>query len=107
MFPIFLLVEGLNYPYIWHLEKNLIKKIVIDSEKEEEEIGMVDFEGELISDLDELKKVRKKNRKLKEQLQHAEDGMYNLDNEDFVYQKEKLEEAIKSKDNLALLLEEK
>ena len=33
--------------------------------------------------------------------------MYNSDNEQFVYQKEKLEEAIKRKDNLAFIIEEK
>ena len=44
---------------------------------------------------------------LKEQLQRAKEGMYNSDNEEFVYQKEKLEEVIKSKDSLVLLLEEK
>jgi len=33
--------------------------------------------------------------------------MYNSDNEEFSYQQEKLEEAIKRKDILILLLEEK
>jgi len=75
----------------------------MDSEEEEEQ-GVVDLEGELISDLDELKKARRKNKKLKEQLQHTKEGMYKFDNEEFAYQKENLEETMKSKDSLSLLL---
>jgi len=33
--------------------------------------------------------------------------MYNYDNEDFLYQQENLEESIKRKDSLVLLLEKK
>jgi len=65
----------------------------------------MEFEGEHISALDELKKARKKNRQLKGQLQHVEEGNCTLDDEEFVYQKEKLEESFKIKDILALILE--
>lgn len=86
---------------------NTKKQSIVDSEEEEEEAGIVDLEEELISALDELKKARKKNKQLKEELQRAEEGMYNSNNEEFSYEKEKLEEAIKRKYSLILLLEEK
>lgn len=41
---------------------------------------------------------------MKEQLHRVEEVLYNSDNEEFAYQKEKLEEVIKSKDSLAILL---
>lgn len=47
------------------------------------------------------------NKQLRVQLQHFVEGMLNSGNEDFFYQKEKLEEAIKIKYRLALLLEQK
>ena len=82
------------------------KQNIIDSE-EDEEVGVVDFEGELINALDELKKAKKNKRQLKKQLQRAKEVMHNSDNEEFVYQKEKIEEVIKSKDSLALIPKEK
>ena len=45
------------------------KQNIIDfEEEEEEEYWVVEFEGELISALDELKKARRKNKQLKEHL---------------------------------------
>ena len=37
--------------------------------------------------IDKLKKERRNNKNLKEQLHCVEEGKYNLDNEEFVYQK--------------------
>ena len=56
--------------------------------------------------LNELNKARRKNNQLKEQLQHAQECIYNYDNEEFSYQKENLEEAIEREENIALLLKE-
>jgi len=46
-------------------ETRSMKQSIMDFEEEVEE-GVMNFEGELISSLDELMKVRKKNKKLKE-----------------------------------------
>jgi len=46
-------------------ETHSMKQSIMDFEEEVEE-GVMNFEGELISSLDELMKVRKKNKKLKE-----------------------------------------
>ena len=61
------------------------KQNITDSE--EEEVAIVEFEGELINCIDELKKARRKKKQLKEQLQHVEDGTNHFDNEELVYEK--------------------
>lgn len=47
----------------------------------------MDFEGELISVIDELNQARRKNKQLKERVNCAKEGIYNSDNEEFFYQK--------------------
>jgi len=69
--------------------------------------GVVDIEVELASALGELKKTKKKNIQLKEQLLRAEKGMYHFDNEYFNLQKVKIEEVVKLKDILVQKLKEK
>ena len=51
------------------------KKILKNNEDNCEEEGEVDLEGELISALDELKKERKKNKKLKEELSKMKESI--------------------------------
>lgn len=89
--------------YSWNLEWTPRKKHITysEEEEEEEEEGVVGFEGEPISALIELKNGRRKNKQLKDLLQCVEEGMYNSNNEEYAYQKEKLEEAIKSEESLA------
>lgn len=83
------------------LEADSKKKKFSDYEEEE---GVVDLEGELIGALNELKKARKKNRKLKEQLFCVEDGMYNSDNEEFFIKEKKFERPLKVKQLISLII---
>jgi len=57
----------------------------------------VDLEGELISALDELKKAKEKNKQLKEQLFHVEEGMYNSKMRSLFIKDRKLKKPLKEK----------
>jgi small-conductance mechanosensitive channel len=67
---------------------------------------VVDLEGELISALEEIDRLRSKNRKLKQVLTQFEKDNKKLD-EDFVLLKVELEEAKKIEDILKQQLSEK
>jgi hypothetical protein len=83
-----------------------------EEEEEEEEEGEVDLEAELINVLSEVKRERKKNKYLKEELIKLKEGSQNYENSEEVQQiiinlKVQLEEAKVIEETLKNQLEEK